>query len=581
VTSAPRRRRLQVAFACVALVALALVLHAPPGPRTIRTAPMTIAAPVLARGVVHVHTTRSDGSGSVEDVAAAAAQAGLQFVVLTDHGDGTRPPLPPAYHAGVLVLDGVEISTDGGHYVAIGLGATPYRLAGAAADVAADVHRLGGFGFAAHPDSSKPELAWRDWQAPIDGLEWFNLDSEWRDDSTTRLLPSLLHYPLRPLAAIGGFLGHGGALLPRWAELAKTRRVVGVAAVDAHARLGTEGGFDEARVSLRVPSYATLFATAQVSLELDAPLSGDAVRDADAVYRALRAGRSYSTIAARARAGRLAITAARGGVTARMGQFLGGSGRISVTVEGDAPDLGAIRIVCDGRTMTQTLATSTFSPTLEADEAGHACQAVAGWAGPGPDQFVTWAVTNPIYLRAADAAPTPAAAPIATRSEVFAADRSRWTVEHSPGSSARIGRVLLDGVPDPRGPAALDTLVFALAAGARASQYAAFATDDIGTLSWAQWLRLRLTSATPMRVSLQVREPLADGGAHRWQRSIVIGPEATPIVVPIAELRAVGDATGPPPVGRIRSLLIVVDTVNTPPGRSGELVLRELVAEAR
>jgi hypothetical protein len=581
VTSAPRRRRLQIAFACAALVGLGLVTTAPPGPRPTRTAPMTIAAPVLARGVVHVHTTRSDGSGTVEEVAVAAAQAGLQFVVLTDHGDGTRPPLAPAYHAGVLVLDGVEISTDGGHYVAIGLATAPYRLAGAPADVVADVHRLGGFGFAAHPDSSKPELAWQDWQAPIDGLEWFNLDSEWRDDSTPRLLPALVHYPLRPLAAIGGFLGHGGALLPRWAELAKARRVVGVVAVDAHARLGTEGGFDEARISLRVPSYATLFATAQVSLELDAPLSGDASRDSAAVLRGLREGRSYSTIAARARAGRLAITAERGGVTARMGQFLGGAGRVRVTVEGDAPDLGAIRIVCDGKTMTQTLATSTFSPTIEADEAGHACQAVAGWAGPGPDQFVTWAVTNPIYLRAADPAPTPAAAPMATRSEVFAVDTSRWAVEHSPGSRAEIVVPIDDPGPGrpPRSRAA--AFRFALAEGARASQYAAFATDDIGTLSWAQWLRLRLSATAPMRVSIQLREPLPGGDAHRWARSIVIGPEDTPLVVPIAEFRAVGNAAGPPPVGRIRSLLVVVDTVNTPPGRSGELELRELVAEAR
>ena len=579
MTPAPRRRRLQVALAGAVLLALALVATAPPGPRATRTAPMTIAAPALARGVVHVHTTRSDGSGSVAEVAAAAARAGLQFVVLTDHGDGTRPPMAPAYHGGVLVIDGVEISTDGGHYVAIGLGTTPYRLAGAAADVVADVHRLGGFGLAAHPDSAKPELAWRDWQAPVDGLEWFNLDSEWRDDSRLGLLPALLHYPLRPLAAIGGLLGDAGAMLPRWSELAKTRRVVGVAAVDAHARLGTEGGFDEARVSLRVPSYPTLFATAQVSLELEAALSGDASRDADAVRRALREGRSFSTIAARAPAGRLAIAAARGAAAARMGQFLPGDGRITVTVEADAPDGAVIRIVCDGRPITQTFASSTFSRVLDDEEAGHACQAVAGWAGRTPERFVVWAVSNPIYFRAADPTPPPAADAVASRSEAFATDRSRWTVEHSPGSSARIGRAVADGPPG-AAPPPVDLLQFSLAQGARASQYAAFVTDDIGTLSWARWLSLRLAAGTPMRVSIQLREPTPGGGARRWQRSIVIGPEGAPQRLPIAGFAPVGEATGPPPVDRVRSLLIVVDTVNTPPGRTGSLVLHELRAEA-
>src|SRR5688572_33149800 len=70
------------------------------------------------RGAYHVHTTRSDGAGERDAVAAAAARAGLQFVIFTEHGDGMRPPAPPVYVAGVLCLDGVEISTNGGHYVA-------------------------------------------------------------------------------------------------------------------------------------------------------------------------------------------------------------------------------------------------------------------------------------------------------------------------------------------------------------------------------------------------------------------------------------------------------------------------------
>ena len=48
-------------------------------------------------GAFHVHSTRSDGIGDREAIAAAAARAGLQFVVITDHGDATRQPDPPAY----------------------------------------------------------------------------------------------------------------------------------------------------------------------------------------------------------------------------------------------------------------------------------------------------------------------------------------------------------------------------------------------------------------------------------------------------------------------------------------------------
>ena len=66
-------------------------------------------------GAFHVHTNRSDGLSGPEEIAAAAARAGLKFVIFTDHGDGTRRPDPPAYRSGVLCLDGIEISTNGGH----------------------------------------------------------------------------------------------------------------------------------------------------------------------------------------------------------------------------------------------------------------------------------------------------------------------------------------------------------------------------------------------------------------------------------------------------------------------------------
>ena len=559
------------ALGVVALAALA----APPGPSPTIPAAFSIGAPALLRGVVHVHSTRSDGSGTIDEIAAAAARDGLGFVVVTDHGDGTRPVLAPAYRSGVLVIDAVEISTTHGHYLALGLGQAPYRLAGDAADVVADVRRLGGFGVVAHPDSPKPALSWRDWQAPIDGLEWFNLDSEWRDDAAPRLARALIYYPLRPVPSLGLLAGDAGAMLPRWAALAALRRVIGLAAVDAHARLGSEGGFDRAWLNLRAPSYDALFGAAQVSVEMDAAPSGDAARDAAAVLTALRGGRSFSTITARAAAGRLAIAADRGDRRARMGQFLGGAGRVTVTVEADAPRGAVIRIVCDGRTITQTFASSTFARVLEPDEAGRACQAVVGWPY-GPDRFVTWAVSNPIYLRDVDPpAPAPSATPTPTRSEVVAADAQAWRVEHAANAEARLERM---GETSPGVPAPV-RLVYALAPGARASQYAALVTPDVGILSWAQWVTVRLSADRPMRVSIQLREPLPGGAARRWHRSLVVGPDVSTHVVPIASFVPIDDASGPPPVTRVRSVLLVVDTTNTPPGQAGVVTLHEIRGE--
>ncbi len=136
------------------LAAVALVLLPPRAARAVASAIGDTGAAV-ARGALHVHSNRSDGTGTLDEIAAAAAAAGLQFVIVTDHGNGTREPEPPAYRAGVLCLDGVEISTRQGHLVALGLGRTPYPLAGEPRDVIEDVHRFGGMAIAAHPGSPK------------------------------------------------------------------------------------------------------------------------------------------------------------------------------------------------------------------------------------------------------------------------------------------------------------------------------------------------------------------------------------------------------------------------------------------
>ena len=139
------RRALLILFSLAVVLLAAVTMLAPPARMRLLSGPDTR----VVRGAYHVHTTLSDGAGTSDEVAHAAARAGLDFVVLTDHGDGTRAPVPPRYVEGVLLIDAVEISTTGGHYVALGLKQTPYRLAGEPRDVIEDVTRLGGFGIAA------------------------------------------------------------------------------------------------------------------------------------------------------------------------------------------------------------------------------------------------------------------------------------------------------------------------------------------------------------------------------------------------------------------------------------------------
>ena len=65
-----------------------------------------------------------------------------------------------------------------------------------------DVRRFGGFGIAAHPGSPRESLRWMAWEAPFDGLEWLNADSEWRDEPRLPIMRTLLTYALRPAESI-------------------------------------------------------------------------------------------------------------------------------------------------------------------------------------------------------------------------------------------------------------------------------------------------------------------------------------------------------------------------------------------
>lgn len=577
-------RKGSLALGAILLVSAAgFWLTLPPHPRPVlrAAAPQTPAgpSPIIERGAYHVHTTRSDGSGTIEQVAAAAARAGLRFVLFTDHGDGRRAPAPPAYHAGVLCIDAVEISTTGGHYVAIGLPQTSYRLAGEPRDVVEDVARLGGFGVAAHPDSPKPELAWSDWTLPFDGLEWLNLDTEWRDESRARMLLGLAQHLVRPVETIGALIGHPSRVLDRWDRLTPTRRVTALAAVDAHARFGGENPAEASdTAALEVPSYETSFRAIQIGVLLRSRLTGDALADAAAVVDGVREGRVVSRLTALASEGDVEFVARSQDRSATVGEFLSPGDAIAVTARADLPVGGRLRLVCDGAIVCEAPAGESLSQTWQGG-APAACRLEAGWDADG--RFARWLVTNPIYFRAADppkASPLSVTGAVTLRETDTLGDPARgatWIAEHDPASTADLSHQ----------GAGLDqriTLSYRLGAGARAGQYAAVGTPDVEALASRTHLAFVVRADRPMRVSVQVREPVAGGDGQRWRRSIYVDDTPREVTIALDDMRPVPPLTAPHPTpAALRSLLFVVDTENTPTGQSGTLTIERLRAGNR
>jgi hypothetical protein len=592
------RRFLRILAALAVAYALLVVLLLPPRPKVsvAVTGPeaASLAAPAVVRGAFHIHTNRSDGTGTIEEVAAAAARAGLDFIVLTDHGDGMRAPFAPAMHGGVLVLDGVEISTSGGHYVALGLpGASPYRLAGEPRDVVEDVRRMGGFGVAAHPDSPKAQLRWNGWDAIADGLEWLNADTEWRDESRLSLLRSLATYPWRPPETVAALVSHHPRpLLSRWDDLARTRRTVGLAAVDAHARIGMRDGPDPygGRVLAKIPSYEASFRTFALHVELNAPFSGDAARDGAALLDAIRAGHVYTTHDALAAPGAVVgfQASTSSGPHARMGDFLApDGGPIEWRAAAAAPAGSTLRLICDGKTAAEAPATTvltyrhhtTVGEDLSKSQAGvlpASCRLEAGWSDG--DRRVTWLITNPIYLRPNDP-PMTSRDSYDDEAEPSAMPQT-WEIERDPMSAASWQRTTqppLDAT-DVNRPGTEVEFTYQLRGGERTSQYAALVSKQVASIEKATYLQLVLRAQQPMRLSVQLRTPAGE----RWVRSIYLPPQRTYQRVWFDEMRPVPPATAAhPPLDKVHAVLFVVDTEHTPPGTWGRLFIEQVRFEGQ
>jgi hypothetical protein len=169
---------------------------------------------VRVAGVVHVHTTHSDGGRPPEAVVAAAQRVGLGFVAITDHNNLDAKRFE-GYHGQVLVLVGTEISTTEGHVMGLGMSSPTFAFSGDALDALEDVRDLGGVPFAAHPLSQRPDLRWRGWDLPGPwGMELLNGDSQWREAGWARLARTVALYGVNsryaPRTAVrGGYRGGG------------------------------------------------------------------------------------------------------------------------------------------------------------------------------------------------------------------------------------------------------------------------------------------------------------------------------------------------------------------------------------
>ncbi|WP_131809425.1 CehA/McbA family metallohydrolase [Mycolicibacterium iranicum] len=167
------------------------------------------------RGDLHTHTVHSDGHYQPHELSAVADDAGLDFVVSTEHNTNSanlsRAGFP---RGGPEIVPGEEVTTRHGHWLAVGLPPdcwVDWRYAprdGVFTRFAAQVRVQGGLVVAAHPAVPLPGAAWEFGYGDVDAIEVWNGLWNLDDELALRIWHRLLVRGRR-ITAVGGSDSHG------------------------------------------------------------------------------------------------------------------------------------------------------------------------------------------------------------------------------------------------------------------------------------------------------------------------------------------------------------------------------------
>ena len=340
------------------------------------------------RGVVHLHSTYSDGHGSVEEIMECANQVGLDFVMLTDHD--TMKPLDDGHekwHSSSLLICGTEITPRYNHYTVFGaerLNGVEELAKKQPQEIIDEINRQGWLGFIAHPDHEGtkrfdiPSYKWQDWNVNnFTGIGLWDLMTDWqekldKDNITVEVYTEFAKHVSGPK----------DITLKRWDELNKNRRVVGIGEIDNHKSTKEYNG-----QKIVVFPYDVAFRTITNHILLNKPLDRDFKKAKEQVLSAFRDGKVYVSFDYWDDPSEFVFEIEEGDNCAYMGDELKLKEQAEVIVS--LPASAYINVICDSETIWEGEGDEAIVPTNK----------------PGVYRVevykndLTWILSNPIYVR--------------------------------------------------------------------------------------------------------------------------------------------------------------------------------------
>ncbi len=247
-------------------------------------------------GVIHLHSAYSyDGHASLSSILNDAHNAGISFLILTDHDHlKAREEGWERWHDDVLLIVGQEVSPRFNHYLAFNITdpiAFPGDPEGHHPQVYIDqVNAQGGFGIIAHPDHEGTktfhvkQYLWNDWHVSgYAGISVWDFMTDWQM-SLTSYLRGLLSF-LFPAYFLRG---PRQITLDRWDALNQVRKTVGIGELDNHA--STKKLFGIPFIAF---PFEKAFRFIRTHVLTYAPFTGQNEHDRQLIFESLLSGRCY------------------------------------------------------------------------------------------------------------------------------------------------------------------------------------------------------------------------------------------------------------------------------------------------
>jgi hypothetical protein len=322
-------------------------------------------------GAVHIHSVYSDGSGKIEDIAKAAYDSDLDFILMTDHN--TLRSKDDGYEKwlnGVMVIIGYEVNdmANKNHYLAFGIdevigsyqelsnGELGCKLS--AKEYVKQIKDKGGIGFLAHPDEERshlpehPSYPWIEETDDYTGIEIWNHMSEWIEGmNESNKIDRFLH----PLKSI---ISPTVKTLKRWDDASMKRHVTGIGGVDAHALKQNVLGFFEVEIF----AYKVLFKSIRTHVLIDEPIiknnKAAFEKDKFKILEALKSGKCFAANYYNGNPKGFRFFAEFKGMTCNMGDTITSNGE-NIILKALIPQECTVKLIHNGKLISENKAMNT------------------------------------------------------------------------------------------------------------------------------------------------------------------------------------------------------------------------------